>query len=256
MATSTLPAAPAIPAARRWRGRRVVLLIVGCALCLFAVTCLAGGGWALWKDRVDRDGSGYVSLGTSDLRTETYAIVGDLRGDGPAWLYGSNVIGDARVRATSSSTVPLFIGIARKADVSRYLAGAGYATINNFEVTSHTTHSGGPPSNPPEREAIWAVSTQSTGAQTLLWTPRDGDWSIVFMNADAGGGVSVHGDASAKLPPLPWVAGGLLLLAAASGVAGTWIVVRTIRGKSDASSRGLEQSVRSTPDRVPVGAPT
>src|SRR5262245_26925559 len=37
---------------------------------------------------------GFVSLGTTDLRTETYAIVGDLRGDGPSWLWGSTVLGD------------------------------------------------------------------------------------------------------------------------------------------------------------------
>jgi hypothetical protein len=57
-----------------------------------ALVFLASGGLALWKDRVDRDGQGFVSLGTEELRTGQYAIVGDLRGDGPGWLYGSSVL--------------------------------------------------------------------------------------------------------------------------------------------------------------------
>jgi hypothetical protein len=190
---------------------------------------LVGGGWALWKDRVDRDADGFVPIETTDLRTETYAIVGDLRGAGPSWLWGTTVMGDERVRATSLSDGALFIGIARTDDVLRYLQGVGYATIDSFEVTADTTHPGNAPSVPPSGESIWSASTQAEGEQTLLWTPRSGDWSIVFMNGDAAAGVAVHGDASAELPILPWVAVGLLVAAAASGVVGGWLLVRGIR---------------------------
>ena len=101
----------------------MVSLVAGSILCVIALAFLAGGAWALWNDRVERDGSGFVPIGTTDLRTGTYAIVGDLRGDGPGWLYGSTVLGDERVRATSQAEQPLFIGIARKDDVFRYLGG-------------------------------------------------------------------------------------------------------------------------------------
>jgi hypothetical protein len=205
-------------------------LVAGIIVCVFAAAFLAGGGWALWKDRVDRDDSGFVSIGTASLRTETHAIVGDLHGDGPSWWWESGVLGDSRVRATSDVQKPLFIGIARTDDVFRYLRGAGYATIDSFEVTADTTHAGGPPSGPPSREPIWATSTQGTGEQTLRWDSRAGDWSIVFMNADAGSGVAVQGDASAELPILPWLAVGLLVVGAASGCIGGWLLVRGIRG--------------------------
>ena len=233
--------------------QRVAWMVIGTALCLLSVVCLVGGGWALWKDRIDRDGSGFVSIGTTRLRTETYAIVGNLRGGGPSWVYGSKVLGQARVRATSSSSQPLFIGIARKADVNRYLRGVGYATIYNFEVTSHTTHPGGPPSGSPSDERIWAASTQGVGEQTLFWTPRDGEWSVVFMNSDAGAGVAVHGGASAKIPVLPWVAAGLLAAAAASGLVGGWVLVRTVRrGDGPAPSPPDEPDVATTAP-TPVG---
>jgi hypothetical protein len=227
-------------------GRRWLSLIVGGILSAVALVFVAGGGLALWKDRVDRDGQGFVSFGTEQLRTGQYAIVGELRGDGPRWLYGSTVLGDARIRATSGSEEPLFVGIARKDDVLRYLHGAGYATIYGFEVTADTTHPGEAPSGPPASESIWAASTQGDGQQSLWWTPRDGVWSVVFMNADAGAEVDVRGDASAKLPALPWIAGGLLTLGAVSGLVGSWVLVRagrrggrSARPSGSASSRGV-----------------
>jgi hypothetical protein len=209
--------------------RRWVSLVAGGILCVVALVFVVGGGLALWKDRVDRDGQGFVSFGTEQLRTGQYAIVGDLRGDGPSWLYGSTVLGDARIRATSGSEKPLFMGIARKDDVLRYLQGAGYATIYSFEVTADTTHPGEAPSGPPAGESIWAASTQGSGQQSLRWTPRDGEWSVVFMNADAGANVDIRGNASAELPALPWIAGGLLVLGAVSGLIGSWVLLHARR---------------------------
>jgi len=208
---------------------RTVSLVWASILCVVALALLFAGGWALWKDRIDRDGNGFVTIRSNELRTEQYAIVGDLRGDGPGWLYGSSVIGDARVRATSQTEQPLFIGIARKDDVLRYLRGAGYATIDSFEVRADTTHAGQAPSGPLSRKSIWAASTQGTGEQTLAWRPRDGDWSVVFMNANAGANVDVRGEISAKLPALPWLAGGLLVIGAVAGFFGARVLVRAIR---------------------------
>ena len=202
----------------------------------------------MWKDRVDRDGSGFVSIGTTELRTERYAIVGDLRGDGPDWLYGSTLLGDARVRAASQAGQPLFIGIARKDDVFRYLQEAGYARIEGFEVRADTTHAGGAPSGPPSGESIWAPSTQGTGPQTLLWTPRAGDWSIVFMNADGSANVDVRGDASAEFPVLPWLAGGLLIIGGAAGLIAAWILVRAIRRTAQSPQSEPDTSRESTSD--------
>lgn len=213
----------------RNRQPRVASLVSASLLCVVALAFLAGGGMALWKDRVDRGSNGFVTLGGATLRTEQYAIVGDLRGDGPGWLYGPTVLGDARVRATSQPGQPLFIGIARKDDVFHYLRGAGYATIDSFEVRADTTHAGAAPSGPPSREPIWAVSTQGIGWQTLPWTPRAGDWSVVFMSADASANVDVRGSASARLPFLPWLAGGFLIAGAAVGLIAAWVLVRATR---------------------------
>ncbi|HET7477422.1 MAG TPA: hypothetical protein VFJ97_15540 [Dermatophilaceae bacterium] len=194
-----------------------------------ALLFLAAGAWVMWRDRVDRDGQGFLAFGTEELRTSRHAIVGDLQGVGPSWFYGLAVLGETRIRATSPGQEPLFIGIARKDDVFGYLRGVGYATIDSFAVRDDTTHRGGPPSAAPSRESIWAASTQGSGQQTLLWTPRSGDWTVVFMNADGSAGVEVRGDASAELPLLPWLAGGFVLIGGATGVVGVWVLVRALR---------------------------
>lgn len=252
MALQTI--APSTPGAPRSPDRRTGSLVAGGILCAIALVLLAGGAWAVWKDRIDRDGQGFVSLGTTELRTGQYAIVGDLKGDGPSWLYGSTLLGDTRVRATAQAGRPLFVGIARKDDVFRYLRGVGYATIYSFEVTDKTTHPGGAPTSAPSGESIWATSTQGTGEQTLQWTPRSGDWSVVFMNADASANVDVSGDASAELPVLPWLAGGLLIVGAAAAFGGTWVLVRAIRVASPQRRSERTESAESTPSGVPVGA--
>jgi hypothetical protein len=205
---------------------------------------LAAGGWALWKDRVDRDG-GYVSIGTTELHTETYAIVSELRGDGPGWIYGSRVLGDARVRATSLQDRPIFIGVAHTTDVSRYLDGVGHGTIKHL-VTGElsTTSAGGAPSAAPDKALNWAASTGGRGEQTLIWKPRSGDWSIVLMNVDASPGVALKGDLGAEFPPLPWVAGGLLIASAVIVAFGGWLIVRGLRGEARVSGlEGGEHSV-------------
>ena len=224
---------PARPSARS-RQPRVAWVLCATIVGLLGVAMLAGGSWGFWKDRVDRH-SGFISIGSSDLHTDTYAITAELKGDGPSWIYSSKLLGDARVRATSLSEHPMFVGVAPKRDVDRYLDGVAYGTIKHL-VTGElsTTREGRAPSGPPESALAWTAATQGAGEQTLVWKPRDGDWSIVLMNADASAGIDLEGDLGAKFPPLPWVAGGLLIAGAVLGALGAWIIVREIRRKPGA----------------------
>jgi hypothetical protein len=213
-------------ASRRDAGPRLGLIVAGGIVVAIALALLAGGGWGLWQDRIERDG-GYVTIGTTDVRTDTYAIVAELKGDGPAWLYGSSILGEARVRATPLSERPLFMGIARTDDVSRYLDGVGHGTIEHLAMGElSTTSPGGAPSSPPAAAVEWVASTDGTGEQTLLWKQRDGDWSVVLMNSDASAGVEVRGELGAEFPPLPWVAGGLLIAGGVLALLGVWLILR------------------------------
>jgi hypothetical protein len=236
--------------------RRVGSLVAGGAIAVFAVVFVTSGLWALWVDRVDRGSGGFVKIGSTTLNTPTYAIEAPLTGDGPHWLYGATVFGTGRVRATSQTAHPMFVGIARTSDVARYLDGTGYATIQHLASDQLTTHQGGAPAGPPAQRSIWAASTQGNGQQTLLWKPRGGDWSIVMMNTDATPGVSLRGDLAAKLPALPWIAGGLLLAGAALATLGIWLILRGIRGKRPTAQLAAAPVPGVSPSQVSVGAPS
>lgn len=205
------------------------MIAAGCVLGALALTLVAGGVWALWLDQMGRDSGGFVSTGPLKMRTETYAIVGDLRGDGPAWLYSSAVLGHTRVVVSSQTSGRIFVGIARTGDVDRYLNGVAYATIDHFGTSAATTHRGAAPSQRPADTSIWAESTVGTGQVRLPWTPQAGDWRIVVMNADATTGVAVRGTLGAKLPVLRWLAAGLLLAGAAAGTETVLVARRLVR---------------------------
>lgn len=224
------------------RRRGLGALIGGGVLGVVAVGLLGIGVWGLAVDRFGRDSDGYLSISTTQLRTDTHALVGELQGDGPGWLYGSAILGDTRARATSLSGQPLFVGIARSADVSQYLAGAGYATIEHLATGEVTAHSGGAPSQAPAQLSIWAASKQGAGQQTLAWDSRSGDWRIVIMNADASAGVAVRGDAGAKAPLLLLVALLCIVVGGLGGVAAALLVRRGIRAGRGATPVGARTS--------------
>ena len=232
---------------------RVLTLVAAASVLVLALLFLAASGWALWMDQIDRDSNGFIDIGgTTELHTGTHAIVSELRGDGPGWLYGSTVLGDARVRVTSQNGAPLFIGIARADDVSEYLNGTGYATIKHFVTGELTTHAGDQPSTQPAQSSIWAASTEGSGEQTLVWRPRGGDWSIVLMNADASSGVAVKGGVAAKVPLLPWLAGALLIAGVMLAFLGGWLLVRQLQAGTQPNLSAGGHS----PGSVSPGSPT
>ena len=58
----------------------------------------------------------------------------------------------------------------------------------------------GEPAVPPETLDIWAAQSSGQGVQDALWTPQDGRWSAVVMNADGSRGVSADVQFGAELP--------------------------------------------------------
>jgi hypothetical protein len=249
---TTVPVAANASAPRR---HPAASLIAGGIAAFVAFVFLGAGTWALWVDRVDRDARGFLSIGTTELATETYAIESPLTGDGPDWLYGSTVFGTGRVRATSQSATPLFIGIARTSDLARYLGGTGHATIAHLASDELTPHPGAAQSVVPAQLSIWAASTQGVGEQTLLWKPRGGDWSIVLMNSDASPGVALRGSLAAKAPLLPWLAGALLLVGAALACTGGFLIRRGMRVRRPHAPSDIRQTEGTTSTQAPVGAP-
>ena len=214
---------------------RVVLIVLGALGVLFGLAVLAGGGFLLWADRTQRE-DGYLTTPTERFSTPTYALTRtrlDVETNGADWVLNDNWFGKVRFRGESSDAKTLFMGIGPEAAVARYLASVAHASVQDvefdpFRVTYHQV-AGGAPQGPPTNQRFWVASASGVGTQTLTWNVRDGDWTVVVMNADGSRGVDAHIDLGAKLSFLLWVAIGLLIGGALVVVGSTALIVLAAR---------------------------
>jgi hypothetical protein len=203
-----------------WGAGRVLLLVFGSLVSLLAAVILAAGGLGTWANWTKRDDAGYFSTSTHTFSSSGYAIShsdGADLSDAPDWI---GKIATVRVRATGAK--PVFIGIASTARLRTYLNGVNHDDIDNldydpFSVT-YFHRDGNAPSAPPTAKRIWVKSISGSGAQTLTWKPRKGDWSLAVMNADGSRDVRAQISFGADVHYLGWVAlglivGGILVLA-------------------------------------------
>jgi hypothetical protein len=215
------PETPSAPS--RWTGGRIARLVIGGLLALIGLGALAGGAYGLWLHTTQRS-DGYVMTSSERFTTASYALATrtlHISSDVPSFLYGRDWLGDVRIRGDSADPArPLFIGIASKDDVDRYLSGVAHAdvvdvsgsTFGNGYRPSYRPQPGGRPARPPERATFWVAHVAGRGSQTLTWSVKSGRWAVVVMRPDGSRGVSAELAAGAKLPALLWVSIVLLVL--------------------------------------------
>ena len=196
---------------------RVILIVLGSIGVLVGLALLVGGGFLLWADRTQRE-DGYLTTPTERFATPTYALTRtrlEVDTDGEGWVLNESWFGKVRIRGESSADKTLFIGIGPQAEVSRYLGSVAHANVQDIEFdpfrATYLSVSGDAPQAPPTDQSFWAASASGVGTQTLTWKVREGDWSVVLMNADGSRGVAADVDLGAKLSFLLWVAIGLLI---------------------------------------------
>ena len=196
---------------------RVILIVLGSIGVLFGLALLAGGGFLLWADRTQRE-DGYLTTPTERFATPTYALTRtrlEVDTDGAGWVLNDSWFGKVRIRGESAGGKTLFMGIGPEAAVAKYLGPVAHANVEEldfdpFRVT-YLPVTGGAPQGPPTEQRFWAASASGVGTQTVTWKVREGDWSVVLMNADGSRGVAADIDLGAKLSFLLWVAIGLLI---------------------------------------------
>jgi hypothetical protein len=221
---------------------RVILIVLGSIGALFGVALMAGGGFLLWADRTQRD-DGYLTTPSERFATPTYALTRtrlELDTNGEGWVLNESWFGKVRIRGESPAGKTLFIGIGPQAEVARYLGSVAHANVQDldfdpFRVT-YLPVTGGVPQAPPTEQSFWAASASGVGTQTLTWKVRDGDWSVVLMNADGARGVAADVDLGAKLSFLLWVAIGLLLGGVLVVVGSTALIVLAARTRKATSA--------------------
>lgn len=211
---------------KRSTGARVALVVTGAITSLLAVGVIGLGAFALWGED-QKDEQGYLNTASHRFAASTHALATenlDMDLDGVSGLVSSPDLGQVRLRVAPQSGKPLFVGIARTADVTSYLHGVAHTKVTDVEYepfeADYSPQRGQSKPAPPAGERMWVASTEGRGSQTLDWKVRDGDWSVVVMNADGSRGVLTEISAGAKVPYLTsigWgvVGGGTALLLAA-----------------------------------------
>lgn len=184
---------------------------------------LAIAGTGVLSANALRDGDGYFTWPTKTFTSGGYAIAMknvDIS-EAPRWAFGP--AGLDRVRVTAQGDQRLFIGIARTADLDRYLRGTKYdevsgLTYHPFRV-DYDHLDGHAPDQAPVNESFWAKWTSGIGTLSLDWKPQPGDWRAVVMNADGSNGVTARLQLGARTSLLWWLGAALLAASVLAAVA-------------------------------------
>src|SRR5262245_803579 len=195
---------------------RVVLIAVGVVTALIALALVAAGGTLVWAYIANRD-DGYFMTRHERLTTPTYALVSDnldIDDDTPDFLLDQ--VGKIRISVEPSGRAA-FVGIARTADVDRYLGAVAHDRLVDFDFdpfswTAERVPGTRPPPGPPSRRNFWAASNSGTTPFNVDWDVDSGDWVAVAMNENATRGVNVSVAVGAKSPVLLPVAIGLIVV--------------------------------------------
>ncbi len=224
---------------RRGSPGSIVLIVVGSLVGLLALALLAGGGGVLWADKSQTDKAGYFTTSKHHFATGTYAITHEGVDVNDVYLHPATV----RVRATAASPDrPIFVGIARTSALQSYLAGVGHTELTDLDYrpfhASYSTKTGTAPPARPASQRFWETSASGPGTQSVSMKVKEGDWSLVVMNADGGKAVAADVDFGAKISHLGWLTvglfgGGGILLAL-----GVLLVVLGSRGLGEGAGGG------------------
>jgi hypothetical protein len=213
-----------------------MIRIIGAVVLVIAAAALLGGAAVIAADATQRDSDGYYASGVETLTTPTHALVSnglDAGTRGPDWLFRQARLGTIRVTASGTESRPIFVGIARKRLVDRYLQGVGHDEITDFEVdplsVTAVRRPGIADAAAPAAKSFWARSASGSGRQTMTWPVQKGAWSVVIMNADGSRGVSSGVSVGAKLGFMRGLGIGLVIAGVILAAGGAFAVVMGMR---------------------------
>jgi hypothetical protein len=240
------------------RPQKVVVLVIGSIAALIGLALTAAGGVLVGIHATQRDDGGYYTSSTERFETPTYALTSEdiqlhVDADGRDWAPLRN-IGTVRIAGQARMGAPVFIGIARHADVERYLAASAHDELTDvsfdpFEPT-YRRQAGEVPPAAPGGQGFWVASATGAGSQTLTWDVESGDWDVVVMNADASRGLAVDASVGIKTGLLLPIGVGLLAGGLFAGAAAAVLIVVALR-KEDFGRGAAALPVR---DRTPMAA--
>jgi Domain of unknown function (DUF4389) len=229
-------AAPPPERRSRWTAGRVVSVVLGSLLVLGGLGLAAGGATLVAADQFARDADGFMMSPQQRLTSDGFAITSEdaaVHTDGTLSRLPDSLIGDVRVSAAGADNTDLFVGIASAADARAYLGDVRHDTLlevrNGDPIYRSTT--GGAPRTAPTEQDFWVARATGTDPH-LTWTLRDGDWTVVVMNADGSAAVTADVAAGAQVPIVTTLIAVLFVLAALFLLAGALLIAVPVRAVS------------------------
>jgi hypothetical protein len=195
-------------------------------LIVSSVGLIAAGAFAA----VTSANGTYIDLGARGIyRTDQYGLATE-RTNWSTQLFGW--AGSVRLKVTSESKKPIFVGVAAPEVIEHYISGVGYTSIG--EDDARIDQSGAAPAIPPASAVKWTAYAEGVGTQTLRWDATDEPQVAFAMNADGSRPVHVRIVSSAvTLDRMPWwVPAGSLALGILLLVIGVMTIRRSTRARN------------------------
>ena len=211
----------------------IIMLILGSVLSLVGLA-LAGVAAVLGAAVFGQRADGMVSTPAELYAVNSYAITSEqleILVD-PGLPRGLRVgdLGTVVLRAQSGTVgKDVFVGVARQADVSRYLRDVAHSQLMSvrfspFDATYRDITGSAAP-RPPAGETFWVTSAQGPGVQQIEAQLQSGTWAVVVMNADASRPVAATLQSGFRSPLLKPASVGSLITGLVLLVVGIPLVV-------------------------------
>jgi hypothetical protein len=204
--------------------KKIILIVAGAVLLLCGLGALVPG--ALLTRLTSHGGaieSGYHTIGSP-----TPALVSSTEKVEPAELPTSGPGETTLTVSARGSDQPVFLGVARAADVDAYLNGVAYDEVRDLRLRPYRVetarHSGDVFAAPPGGESFWLASATGT-TPTLDWKVQGGDYRLVLMNADGSPGTAADTQIGLKVNGLRGIGVGVLAGGAVAALAGLGLLL-------------------------------
>jgi hypothetical protein len=213
------------------RTRIIARWLPGASLAVIGSLITLGGGGVLAAFGTD----GGLASGPHLLSTPASAVVSPITSIKHT-ADVTTIAGQPTLRISArpiQGTGRVFVGIARAADVKRYLAGVSTQDVTRLSVDPYaitgTLHGGRANAQPPSAQRFWVARASSAHAAGISWKIRDGQYRAVIMSATGHGGFAATTGFGITLPNIAdyAIAGLLLGLLMAGG--GTALLIPTNR---------------------------
>ncbi|MFD1213178.1 DUF4389 domain-containing protein [Arthrobacter sp. GCM10027362] len=196
---------------------RMVMLVIGTLLAMLGLSLVIAAG-TLGSAWARQQQDGYLTVPVERYAVNSYALT-TMRADIAAETLPLPARMDQLVSLVlrgqnADPAKPVFLGVARQADVDRYLAGTARSVLDHVQFDPFQARyreiAGSRAPEPPGQQTFWASSSTGTGRHELPLNLRPGNWVVVVMNADASRPLLVDLQAGARSELLGPLALGLL----------------------------------------------